>query len=116
MLIATETRKASVHGTLRKPSTNRSEVVNPTSNRPPTISHIQAMTILSLDERRPVVTLASHGEAANHRQYDRTTAVPCLPRNSGVRDLCRRETPARLGGRRDGGFRRRRAGVPRVLP
>src|SRR5260221_11627779 len=39
MLIATETRKTRVQGTLRKPSTKRSEVVNPTSNNPPTISH-----------------------------------------------------------------------------
>src|SRR6476469_9198103 len=49
MLIATETRKASVHGRLRQPSTNRREVVNPTSNKPPTISHSQGMTFLSLD-------------------------------------------------------------------
>ena len=51
MLIATEARKASVQGRFRKPSTKRSEVVNPTSNNPPTISHSQGMNILSLDAR-----------------------------------------------------------------
>ena len=61
MLIATETRKASVHGTFRKPSTKRSDVVNPTSNRPPTISQNQGMKNPSLDERRPFVTLPPHG-------------------------------------------------------
>src|SRR5579864_724469 len=59
MLTATEARKMSVHNRLRKPSTNRSEVVKPTSNKPPTISHSQGMTILSLDALRPVVRLPS---------------------------------------------------------
>src|SRR6476469_10285809 len=62
MLTATDARKASVHGILRKPSTNRSEVVNPTSNRPPTISQTQCMNILSLDEIAAVVTFASMAE------------------------------------------------------
>jgi hypothetical protein len=61
MLMATETRKASVHGRFRNPSTNRSEVVNPTSNKPPTINHSQGMNMLSLDERRALVTLTVHG-------------------------------------------------------
>jgi hypothetical protein len=61
MLIATETRKASVHGTLRKPSTKRSDVVNPTSNSPPTINHNQGMNILSLDARRSHDKLHVHG-------------------------------------------------------
>ena len=43
MLIATETRKAIVHGTFRKPSTKRSDVVKPTSNSPPRISQNQAI-------------------------------------------------------------------------
>src|SRR4051794_14471862 len=49
MLTATDARKASVQGTFRNPSTNRSEVVNPTSNNPPTINHNQGMKFLSLD-------------------------------------------------------------------
>jgi hypothetical protein len=43
MLTATEARKARVQGTLLKPSTKRSEVVNPTSKAPPTISHNQGI-------------------------------------------------------------------------
>src|SRR5690349_1182795 len=43
MLTATEARKARVHGRFRNPSTNRSDVVKPTSNRPPTISQTQGM-------------------------------------------------------------------------
>ena len=43
MLMATETRKASVHGRFLKPSTKRSEVVNPTSKNPPIMSQNQAM-------------------------------------------------------------------------
>jgi hypothetical protein len=39
MLTLTDPRKASVHGRSLNPSTKRSEVVNPTSNNPPTISH-----------------------------------------------------------------------------
>ena len=76
MLTATEARKASVHGRLRKPSTNRSEVVKPTSNRPPTISQTQGMNFLSLDARRAFVTLAPHGDKADHRQQDRAAALP----------------------------------------
>src|SRR4051812_15650915 len=80
MLIATDTRKASVQGILRKPSTKRSEVVKPISNRPPTISQTQGMTILSLDERDAFVTLAGHGSAAHRGQYDRALALPDVPR------------------------------------
>ena len=57
MLIVTDPRKASVQGTFRKPSTNRSDVVNPTSNSPPTIKNSQGMTFLSLDGRFGFVTL-----------------------------------------------------------
>src|SRR5690348_15414077 len=57
MLTATEARKARVQGRLRKPSTKRSEVVKPTSNNPPTISHSHGMTILSLDQRESRDTL-----------------------------------------------------------
>jgi hypothetical protein len=57
MLTATDARNASVQGMFRKPSTKRNEVVNPTSNNPPTISHSQGIAILSLDEPRAFVTL-----------------------------------------------------------
>jgi hypothetical protein len=60
MLIATETRNASVHGMFLNPSTKRSEVVNPTSNKPPTISQSQAMNILSLDARHSRANFACH--------------------------------------------------------
>src|SRR5260221_1575113 len=76
MLTATEARKASVHGRFLKPSTNRSEVVKPTSKTPPTINQSQGMTFLSLDERRALVTLACHGEAANHLQHYLAAAIP----------------------------------------
>src|SRR3954469_21521889 len=89
MLIATDTRKASVHGALRKPSTNLSEVVNPTSNKPPTISHSQGMKILSLDDRRPFVTLPLHGEHAHHRQQARPAPLPRVPGDATDR-LCGR--------------------------
>jgi ABC-type nickel/cobalt efflux system permease component RcnA len=52
---------------LRKPSTKRSDVVNPTSNKPPTInqSHgIGGMKILSLDERDSRDTLHRNRQAA----------------------------------------------------
>ena len=55
MLIVTETRKASVHGRLRNPSTKRSEVVKPTSNSPPRISQNQAMFRPRNQRRRPAV-------------------------------------------------------------
>jgi hypothetical protein len=45
---------------LRKPSTNRSEVVKPTSNKPPTINQTHGMTRLSLDGRGALVTLTIH--------------------------------------------------------
>src|SRR5689334_14725051 len=85
MLTATEARKARVQGRLRKPSTKRSEVVNPTSKKPPTISQNQGMKILSLDECRPVVTFPPHGEAADHRQHDRALALPGIPCDPGRR-------------------------------
>src|SRR3954469_19448232 len=97
MLIATETRKASVHGKLRKPSTNRSEVVKPTSNRPPTISQTQGMNFLSLDECRAFVTLPIHGEAADHRQHDCTATLPCIPRGDDRRLSDRRSCVRPLG-------------------
>src|SRR6185369_3364987 len=75
MLIATETRKASVQGTFRKPSTKRSEVVNPTSNKPPTISHNQGMNFLSLDATQSRDIVRRHGEAANYRQHDYAVAL-----------------------------------------
>src|SRR5438477_13129991 len=102
MLTATEARKASVHGRFRKLSTKRREVVNPTSKKPPTISHSQGMTILSLDERRPVVTLADHGEAAHHRQYDRAAAIPRVSGDAGRRVPNRRSCLRSLGARCDG--------------
>src|SRR5437588_12231016 len=88
MLTATEARNASVQGTFRNPSTKRSDVVKPTSNNPPTISHSQGIGILhlSLDEHWRVVTLSLHDEAADHRQQDRAAA---LPRVHGAAD-CRR--------------------------
>jgi hypothetical protein len=61
MLIATETRNASVQGRLRNPSTKRSEVVKPTSKYPPTISQNEAMDILSLDECHPSSNFARNG-------------------------------------------------------
>src|SRR3954466_900395 len=80
MLIATEIRNAIVHGTLRKPSTNRSEVVNPTSNSPPTMSQNQGMNFLSLDAAQRRDNLHSHGEATHHRQHDCALAFPSVPR------------------------------------
>src|SRR5690348_4268831 len=85
MLIATEIRKASVHGRLRKPSTNRSEVVNPTSKRPPTISQTQGMTFLSLDAGQSRDNLRVHGGEAGHRQLVRTLAIPAVHRVAGRR-------------------------------
>jgi hypothetical protein len=61
MLIATETRKAIVHGTFLNPSTNRSEVVKPTSKRPPTISQNQGMDTPLLDARESGDNLRRHG-------------------------------------------------------
>jgi hypothetical protein len=58
MLIATDMRKASVQGRLRKPSTKRSEVVNPTSKKPPMMSQTQGkMNVLSLDDEQASTTL-----------------------------------------------------------
>jgi hypothetical protein len=61
MLTATEARKASVQGTFLNPSTKRSEVVKPTSNKPPTMSQTQGMTFLSLDARKWRDNLRRHG-------------------------------------------------------
>src|SRR3712207_1807642 len=44
MLIVTDTRKASVKGRFLKPWTKRSEVVKPTSKKPPTISQNHAIS------------------------------------------------------------------------
>src|ERR1041385_6728079 len=90
MLTATEARKASVQGMFLNPSTKRSEGGNPTAKTPPTISQNQGMTILSLDERRPVVTFEIHGEAAHHRQHDRAAAIPRVP------DRADRRLPGRI--------------------
>ena len=62
MLTATEARKATVQGRFLNPSTNRSEVVNPTSKNPPTISHNHGMAFLSLDVRDAQAKSARHGE------------------------------------------------------
>src|SRR5438552_3536600 len=86
MLIATETRKASVHGRFLNPSTKRSEVVKPTSNRPPIISQTQGMTFLSLDAARSFVTLPPHGQAAHHRQHDCAVALSHLHDRPADRD------------------------------
>jgi hypothetical protein len=61
MLTATDARNARVQGTFRKPSTKRSEVVKPTSNSPPTISHSQGMNFLSLDARQTRGNLPANG-------------------------------------------------------
>src|SRR6185503_10180396 len=107
MLIATETRKASVHGRFLNPSTKRSEVVNPTSNSPPTISHIQAMTL-----PRPFVTLACHGEPAHDRQYRWPVALSRLSRRVAGGGATRDGAAAQLGARNDGRLRCRRADLP----
>src|SRR5438270_11239341 len=112
MLTATEARKASVHGTSRNPSTKRSDVVNPISKTPPTISQSQGMNILSLDERRAVVTFPSHGEAAHDRQYDRAAAIPRVPRGDDRSVSDRRACVRTLGSRSDGSVRRGRSPVP----
>src|SRR6476659_10358055 len=116
MLTATEARKAIVHGTFRKPSTKRSDVVKPTSNKPPTISQSQGMNILSLDESCAFVTLPTHGEVIEPRQQDRASAlsgVPCLP---GCRLLGGARSAEPLGTGSDGLVRRRRSPVPNLLP
>src|SRR3954463_8001645 len=106
MLIATETRKASVHFRSLNPSTNRSEVVKPTSNSPPTISHSQGMNFLSLDERGSFVTLAPHGQTADHRQHACALAIPFVSRLADRRHSGRQSNLPSLGARRDGGIRR----------
>src|SRR5438105_1471412 len=115
MLTATDARNATVQGTLRNPSTKRSEVVNPTSKKPPTISHSQGMDILSLDERRPLVTLTRHDEAAHHRQHDRASALPRIHWDPAARNSGRRLVDGQLVARNDGGFRRCSTGVPHLL-
>src|SRR3954451_24049388 len=107
MLIATDTRKARVHGMFRNPSTKRSEVVNPTSNKPPTISHSQGIKFLSLDGARPFVTLPGHGEAADHRQHHSPAAIPRIRCNPDHRGAARRPLSAPLGAGRDGRVRPR---------
>ena len=57
MLTATDARKASVHGRFRKPSTKRSDVVNPTSKKPPMISQTQGMNnVVSAGEALPLAS------------------------------------------------------------
>src|SRR4030095_7792901 len=76
MLIVTDTRNAIVQDTLRKPSTNRSAVVKPTSKRPPMISQNQGMNFLSLDDGHCRINLRGHGEATHRRQHDCPWAFP----------------------------------------
>src|SRR5689334_8232400 len=115
MLTATDARNATVHGMLRKPSTKRSDVVKPTSKKPPTISQSHGMTILSLDEQRPLFTLVPNGDPANHRQHDRAAALPSV--HGGAAD----HIPVRLpcippmGAGCDGGVRRCVHAVPDLL-
>src|SRR5262245_37133063 len=87
MLIATDTRKARVQGRFRNPSTKRSEVVNPTSNKPPRISQNQAIAPLSacLDEPIGSYNLAPHGSTADHRQSPRTARLHHLLRAAAGR-------------------------------
>ena len=120
MLIATETRKASVHGTLRNPSTKRSEVVNPTSNSPPTISHSQGMKILSLDA---CVTHSLRSRVMakprDHRQQDRAAALPCCSSRLLIVGFpIATQFAAPLGARRDGrrSTSRRSCSCCRCLP
>jgi hypothetical protein len=54
MLTATDPRKASVHGKFLNPSTNRSDVVKPTSNSPPRINQNQATFRLRNQNMRPL--------------------------------------------------------------
>src|SRR4051794_6530739 len=97
MLIATETRKTMVHGTLRKPSTNRSDVVNPTSNIPPTISHIQGMTVLPLDGTPARANLRRNGSTTDPRQHRRPLALPRVPRGVRRRRAARGQPAAQFG-------------------
>src|SRR6478736_9846402 len=115
MLTLTDARKANVQGKFRKPSTKRSEVVKPTSNSPPTISHNHAMKILSLDATETNDNLSRHGEARHHRQQDR---APALPRvhgrpHRGDHRGCR--ISAWLGTRLHGRLRRRCLRVPDLM-
>src|SRR5689334_23435790 len=114
MLIATDIRKASVHGKLRKPSTNRSEVVNPTSKKPPMMSQTQGkMNVLSLDDEQASITVPSHGNPAHHRQQDRAAALPSVHDGPDrcVSDFRELLPPLDLGC--DGRVRRCRDPVPR---
>src|SRR4051794_25489610 len=113
MLTATEARKASVQGRFRKPSTKRSEVVKPTSNKPPTISHSQGMTFLSLDEPQRFVTLSGHDEARHDRQQNRAAALPRVHGDPPRWLSGRNEPAASLGARDDERVRSRRHPVPR---
>src|SRR6478736_7873249 len=97
MLIATEPRKARVHGRFLKPSTNRSEVVKPTSNRPPTISHSHGMTFLSLDGTPTRANLRRNGSTKDHRQHRRAVALPRVPRGVRRRSAARRQPAAQFG-------------------
>src|ERR1700754_3759031 len=84
MLSVTEARKPSVQPILRKPSTNRRQVVKPTSPNPPSNSQIHAIpppfqpednfTRLSGLARYP----PRHGPEASPRQPDRTGALSRL--------------------------------------
>src|SRR3954453_22139733 len=115
MLTATEARKASVQGTFLKPSTKRSEVVKPTSKKPPTMSQSQGMKILSLDERRALVTLACHGEAVDYRQQNRAAAVPCVPCDARHRVPGRLQPARQLGASGNDRIRRGCDPVPDLL-
>ena len=115
MLIATETRKASVHGRFRNPSTKRSEVVKPTSNSAaedqPEPGHASSPFCTGRAARH-CRYVEPHGAQQDHRQPDRAGAVPrrssrCWsPAGSAAADAHR--VRARLHGR----VRRRRSGLP----
>src|SRR4051812_6182100 len=115
MLTATEARKASVQGMFLKPSTKRSEVGNPTSNKPPTISKSQGMNILSLDGRAAFVTLQRHGEWLEPRQQACAAALSCVPRHAANWIPRCAEPPASLAARGDERIRSRDHPVPDFL-
>jgi hypothetical protein len=80
MLIATETRKAIVHGTFLNPSTKRREVVKPTSKTPPRMSQNQAM--FRLRNQLADCRYCAHGEQRHEYQSYRPVAFPlvlCCP-------------------------------------
>src|SRR6185369_15802486 len=112
MLIATETRNAAVHGPLRKPSTKRSDVVKPTSNIPPTTSHNQGMTFLSLDETGTGANLPRHGGTQDHRQHRRAVALPAVPRGADRWSSLGQQLVAQPRAQPDGRVRHRGDPVP----